>query len=148
MSNGREACVGSSCSAKAPWLLKLAKIPNVWMLSETPPARRQVALVQPQHLGALDQPRIARRTGRADRVVRAGDPHVQRHLAGRIVGHRARVVVVRPETGVVVVALQLVDLVLRLDVAVLGHAQVDAHARLVDDSPSPAPRPGRPRWPQ
>ncbi len=59
--------------------------------------QRHVALAQPQHLRALDQPGVARGTGGADRVVRAGDAQVQRDLAGRIVGHGARVVVVRPE---------------------------------------------------
>ncbi len=61
--------------------------------------QRHVALAQPQHLHALDEPGIARGAGGADRVVRAGDPQVQRDLAGRIVGHRARIVVVRPETA-------------------------------------------------
>jgi hypothetical protein len=37
-SKGREAFAGSSWTASAPSALKLAKIPNVWMLSETPPA--------------------------------------------------------------------------------------------------------------
>ena len=71
-------------------------------------------------------PGVARRAGRPQRVVRAGDAQVQRNLAGRVVGHGARIVVVRPELGVVVVALEQVDLVLGLDVAVLGHADVDA----------------------
>ena len=70
-SNGREALVGSSCAASAPWLLKLAKMPNVWMLSETPPASARSHSSEPQHLGALDQPRVARGAGGADRVVRA-----------------------------------------------------------------------------
>ena len=39
ISNGRLALFGSSCFAKAPWLLKPAKMPNVCMLSLTPPAR-------------------------------------------------------------------------------------------------------------
>ncbi len=108
--------------------------------------QRHVALAQPQHLRALDQPGVARRAGRADRVVRPGDAQVQRDLAGRVVGHRARIVVVRPELGVVVEALELVDLVLGLDVAVLGHADVDADRRLDRRSASRARRPPPPRW--
>ena len=63
---------------------------------------RDVALAEPQHLRALDQPGVARGTGGADRVVRAGDAHVERDLAGRVVGHGPRVVVVRPDLRVVV----------------------------------------------
>ena len=80
-------------------------------------------------------PGVAGGTGGADRVVRAGDAQVERDLAGRIVGHGARVVVVRPELGVVVEALELVDFVFGLDVAVLGDADVDADRRLVDVGP-------------
>ena len=97
--------------------------------------QRHVALAQPQHLHALDQPGVARGTGGPDRVVRAGDPQVQRDLAGRVVGHGARVVVVRPELRVVVVPFEFEDLVLGLDVAVLGHAQIDADPRRVDVRP-------------
>ena len=43
-----------------------------------------------------------------ERVVRAGDAQVERDLAGRIVGHGPRIVVVRPVLRVVVVALELV----------------------------------------
>ena len=45
------------------------------------------------------------------------------------------IVVVRPELGVVVEALELEDLVFGLDVAVLGDADVDADLRLVDVRP-------------
>ena len=98
-------------------------------------AQGDVAIAQPQHLHALDDAGIARGAGGAERVVRAGDAQVQRNLAGRVVGHGARVVVVRPELRVVVVALQQVDLVLGLDVAVFGHADVDADGRAVDVFP-------------
>ena len=94
-----------------------------------------VALAQPQHLGALNHARVAGGTGRADRVVRPGDAHVERDFAGRVVGHGARIVVVRPELRVVVVALDLVDFVFGLDVAVLGHADVDADPLAIDVRP-------------
>ena len=42
---------------------------------------------------------------------------------------------VRPILGIVVVPLEQVDFVLRLDVAVLGHAHVDADGRFVDVFP-------------
>jgi hypothetical protein len=90
------------------------------------PGERQIAVAQPQHLGALNQPRVAGRTRRPDRIVGPDDAHVQRHFAGGIVGHGARIVVVRPEAGVVIVALQLVDFIFGLDVAVLGDADIDA----------------------
>ena len=118
------------------------------MLSETPPAMRHVALAQPQHLRALDQPGVAGGTGGADRVVRPGDAQVQRDLAGRVVGHGPRVVVVRPELGVVVEALELVDLVLGLDVAVLGDADVDADPLAGRRWPNRGPRRRPPRWAQ
>ncbi len=92
--------------------------------------QRHIALAQQQHLRALDQAGVAGGTGGADRVVRAGDAQVQRDLAGRVVGHGARIVVVRPELGVVIEALELVDFVLGLDVAVLGDADIDADGRL------------------
>ena len=94
-----------------------------------------VALAQPQHLHALDHAGVARGAGGADRVVRAGDAQVQRDLAGRIVGHGARIVVVRPELRVVVESLELVDFVFGLDVAVLGHADVDADSFAIDVRP-------------
>ena len=39
LSNGREAWFGSACWARAPWFLKPAKMPKVWIDSETPPAK-------------------------------------------------------------------------------------------------------------
>jgi len=121
-----------------------------------PAANRQVALAQAKHLHALDDSRIARRTGRPQRVVRPGDPEVQRDLSGRVIGHRSRIVMVRPELRVVAEFFELVDLVFGLDVAVFGHADVNSHVCLVDIVPinagivdglmravdSDAPRPG------
>jgi hypothetical protein len=59
-SKGRDAFFGSSWVARAPWLLKLAKMPKVWMLSLTPPTDRQVHLAEPQHLRGVDQAQVAR----------------------------------------------------------------------------------------
>ena len=98
-------------------------------------AQRNVAIAQPEHLDALDDARVAGGTGGAQRVVRPGDAHVQRNLAGRIVGHGSRIVMVRPVLRVVVVTLEQIDLVLGLDVAVFGHADVDADGRAVDVFP-------------
>ena len=67
--------------------------------------------------------------------MRPGDAQVQRDFAGRIIGDGPRIVVVRPIARVVVVALELVNLVFGLDVAVLGHAEVNADAALVDRRP-------------
>ncbi len=97
--------------------------------------QRHVALAQQQHLRPLNQAGVAGGTGRADRVVRAGDAQVERDLAGRIVGHGARVVMVRPELRVVVETLELGNLVFGFDVAVFGNADVDADLRLVDVRP-------------
>jgi hypothetical protein len=80
--------------------LKLAKMPKRVDALRHAAGQGQIALAQPQHLRALNQPGIARRAGGADRVVRAGDAHVERDLAGRIVGHGPRVVVVRPDLDV------------------------------------------------
>ena len=77
-------------------------------------------------------PRISRRAGRSDRQVGSGDLEVERDLAGRVVGHRARVVVVRPDAGVVVEFGDLEDLVLGFDVAVFGGADVHADPGPVD----------------
>ena len=95
----------------------------------------QIALSQPQHLRALDDARVAGGAGRADGVVRARDAHVQRSLAGRVVGHGAGIVVVRPELRVVVEAFEFVDFIFRFDVAMLSHADVDADHRLIDVRP-------------
>ncbi len=94
-----------------------------------------IAFAQQQHLRALNHPGVARRAGGADRVVRSGDAQVQRDLAGRIVGHRARVVVVRPELGVVIERFELEDFVFGLDVAVFGDADVNADISFVDIGP-------------
>ena len=139
MSNGREAFVGSSCVGERPLAGEAGKDAERVNALRHAAGQRHVALAQPQHLGALDQPRVAGRTGRADRVVRAGDAHVERDLAGRVVGHRPRVVVVRPDLRVVVVALDLVDFVLGLDVAVLGDADVDADPLAIDVRPNRGP---------
>ena len=80
-------------------------------------------------------PGVAGGAGGAERVVRPGDAEVQRDFARRVVGHGPRVVVMRPVLRVVVVALQQEDFVLGLDVAVLGHADVDADGRAVDVFP-------------
>ena len=120
--------VGSSCLAKRPLAVEAGEDAERVNALRHAAAQGHVAIAQPQHLHALDDARVARRTGGAERVVRAGDAQVQRNLAGRIVGHGARVVVVRPVLRVVVVALEQEDFVLGLDVAVLGHADVDADA--------------------
>ena len=86
--------------------------------------QRDIAFIQSQHLRALDQSGVARRTRSSDCIVRTDDARVQRDLAGRIVGDRARIVMMGPEGGVVVVTLQLKDLILRLNVAVLRDADV------------------------
>jgi hypothetical protein len=93
-------------------------------------ADREVHLAEPQHLRGVDQPHVAGRAGRADRVGGPGGAEVERGLAGRVVGHRAGVVVMRPELRVVVEFRDVVDLVLGLDVAVLRAADVDADAVL------------------
>src|SRR5262249_48844929 len=61
--------------------------------------------------------------------------HVERDLAGRIVGHSARVVVMRPHARAVVVPFDLVDFVFGFDVAVLSDADVHADAFAVDIRP-------------
>ena len=84
---------------------------------------------------ALDQARVARRTGGTDRVVRAGDAQVQGDFTGWIVRYRPRVVVVRPDARVVVELRDLIDLVLGLDVAVLGDPQINASPAFFDVRP-------------
>ncbi len=91
------------------------------------PADRQVHLAQPQHLRRVDEAQVACRAGRPDRVGGTGDAQVQGNLAGGVVGHRARIVVVRPELGVVAELRDGVDLVLGLHVSVLGAPDVDSH---------------------
>ena len=90
-------------------------------------ADRQVDLAQAQHLRRVDQPQVARGAGGPDRVGGPGDAQVQRDFAGGVVGDRPRVVIMRPEFDVVVEFGNRMDLVLRLHVAVLGAADVDAH---------------------
>src|SRR5207247_4039751 len=75
---------------------------------------------------------IPRGAGGSDRIVRAGDPHVQRDLARRRVRDRAGVVMVGPELVVVLEQADVIDLVLSLHVAVLGDAQIVPDAVLVE----------------
>ena len=145
-SNGREALAGSSCAGQRPLALEAGEDAEGVNALRHAAGQGHVALAQPQHLHALDHARVARGAGGADRVVRPGDAQVQRNLAGRVVGHGARIVVVRPELGVVVEALELVDFVFGLDVAVLGHADVDADRRACRRSPSRGRRRRPPRW--
>ena len=91
------------------------------------PHNRQVDIAQPELLHPLDEANVPRGTRRPQRVVRPGNSQAEGHLARRVVRHRAGIVVVRPDLGVVVELRDLVDLVLGLDVAVLGDPQVDAH---------------------
>ena len=93
--------------------------------------QREIHLTQLQHLHAVNQADIACSTGRADAIRRAGDAEGQRDFAGRVVGHGARVVMVRPIGQVKVVLRNLVDLVLCLHIAVFRRANVDAYARTV-----------------
>ena len=67
--------------------------------------------------------------------MRAGDAHVHRDLAGRVIRHGAGVVMVRPILGVVAKLGDVMNLVLGLDVPVLGDAEVDADAGLIDFVP-------------
>src|SRR5690606_659030 len=76
-----------------------------------------IALTQTQHLSSLDEPRVSRRTGGPNRVMGAPDGHVQRNFPGGIIRDGAGIVVMRPIARIVVVALDLVDFVLRLDIA-------------------------------
>ena len=110
-------------------------MPNVWILSLTTAAEGNIALAEQQLLGTLNQSRVAGRTGGTDRVVRSGDAHVQGDLAGRVVGHGARIVMVRPNTGVVVVLFDLVDFIFGLDVAMLGNTDIHPHALAVEVLP-------------
>ena len=67
-----------------------------------------------------------------------GDSQAERHFAGRAVGDGARVVVMRPNAGVVVELGDLEDFVFGLDVAVLGDADENADAILADVWPRQA----------
>ena len=78
---------------------------------------------------------VPRRTRRPESQVRTGDSQIERHLPGRVVGDRPRVVVMRPDAGVVAEFRDLVDFVLGFDVAVLGDADVDADTALMDLRP-------------
>ncbi len=71
--------------------------------------------------------------------MRATDAQANCHLAGRIVGHGARIVVMGPDRRVVSEPRDFVDLVFRLHVAVLGDADKDAHPLFGDAAPIEAP---------
>jgi hypothetical protein len=66
---------------------------------------RDIAFAEAEHLRALDHAGITGGAGGAERVMRAGDAHVERDLAGGVVGDRARVVVMRPNARVVIVSV-------------------------------------------
>ena len=105
------------------------------MLSDTPPARATSHSPSRSIWAPWINPALPGGTGGADRVMRPGDAHVERDFAGRVVGHGARIVVVRPEFRVVIEPFELKDFVLGLDVAVLGDADVNADHRFVDVGP-------------
>jgi len=86
-----------------------------------------VYLAELQHLRGVDQPEVSRRAGGAHGVARAGHLQVEADLSGGVVGHRARVVVVRPE-GVVPILRDSAQLLLRIRRAVLGDSQVHAES--------------------
>ena len=97
-----------------------------------PSGEGAVHFAEAEHLHGLDKPGVACGAGGPDGVVGAGDAHVDGDLSGRVVSHGARVVVVRPVAGVVVELGDVVDLVLRLHIAMFGGAYIDADSRLVD----------------
>lgn len=96
------------------------------------PGKGDVAFIEAEHLGSLDEPRVPRRTRRTDRVVRSSDSHVQRDLASRVIGDSPRIMVMRPVVGVVVVPLDFVDLIFRFDIPVLGHSDINADSRSIE----------------
>src|SRR5690606_16171536 len=84
-----------------------------------------IDFAEAEHLQGLNETRISGGTGGADGVMRTGDAHIDGDLAGRVVRDGARIVMMRPIAGIVVELRDVVDLVLRLHVAVLGGADVD-----------------------
>ncbi len=86
-----------------------------------------IDFAQPQHLNSLNDSCVAGRTRRAHGVMRACQPKVQRHLPGRVIGNRTRVVVMRPILSVIAVLADNVNLVLRFNRTMLGNA--DERAR-------------------
>ena len=101
----------------------------------SPAGERDIALIEPQHLGPLDDAGVASGAGRADGVVRSGDPEIQGDFAGGVVGDGAWVVVMGPDGGVVIEPFDLVDLIFGFDVTVFGDTNVDADAGAVDVLP-------------
>ena len=97
-----------------------------------PSRQSEIDLTQPQHLQALNDSQISRRAGRSDGVMRPGDFHVQGHFSRRVVGNCTGIMMVRPELYVVTILADVVDLVFGLDIAMLGHSQIDAHSGAVD----------------
>src|SRR5690606_17839722 len=87
-----------------------------------PAADGEVDFTEPQHLRGVNQAEITGGAGGADGVGGTGDAEIERNLSGRVVGHSARVVVVRPILRVVIELRNGVDFVLGLDVAVFGGA--------------------------
>ncbi len=98
-----------------------------------------IDFAQPQHLHAVNQTGVARRTRRPDGQMWTGNPQADGYFAGRVVGHRAGIVMMGPDSRVVVVARNLIDFVLRLDVAVLGDPEEDADSAFFNRFP------GKPR---
>ncbi len=80
----------------------------------------------------MNQSEVAGCTRSADAISRARGRERKRYLARGIIGHGARVVVVRPEREVVVVLLDVVNLGFRFNVAVLRRAHEYADTRAID----------------
>ena len=99
------------------------------------PRQRDVDFAESELLDALNNPGVPRSAGGPERVVRPGDSVPKRNFARRVVRDGARVVVVRPIRAIVIVLLNLVNFVFRLDVAVFGNADVNADRVFADVFP-------------
>ena len=94
-----------------------------------------IAFMQSEHLNALDNPCVTRRTRGTNRVMGAGDSQVQGDFTSGVVGHGARIVVVGPIGRVVFVLLDGIDFVFGLNISMLGDTDIDPNTRLVDIGP-------------
>ena len=91
---------------------------------------RHIDFAQPKHLQSMDESHIPRRAGRSDRIRRTGNLQIERRFARWIISDRSRIMVVRPILRVVVEFGNIVDFVLRLDIAVFGYPYVNSYAIL------------------
>jgi len=72
----------------------------------------------------LDNAHIASRAGRPYGVVRTGNLHVESYFTSRIISYGARVVVVGPILGIVIILADIINFIFGFYITVLSNTKI------------------------